>query len=100
MRVVTDALEAVIAFKLVVPEHDKVPNDPVPLADTLPNDPSPEHDTEPSVAAPRHVIEPNVPLDETDRAPLVEMFPNDPVPEQVRLSRLVVPCAVRFCVIV
>ena len=80
-----DALVAFIAFKVVVPGHDKVPNDPVPPADTLLNDPSPEDDNEPHDKVPRHVIEPKVPPNETDRSPLVEMDPNVPFPLQFRL---------------
>ena len=48
--------------KLVVPEHETGPNDPVPPHDTLPNDPRPEDDTEPDDKVPRHVAEPNVAL--------------------------------------
>ena len=63
-----DALVAVNAFKLVVPEHETVPNDPVPPHDTLLNDPRPEDDTEPHDKVPRHVAEPNVALLLTDNA--------------------------------
>ena len=66
VRVPTDVLVAVNAFKLVDPAHEMVPNDPVPPHDTLLNDPRPEDDTEPHDKVPRHVAEPNVAPLETD----------------------------------
>ena len=68
---------AVVTFVVETELNDPVPEQLIVGAETVPNDPVPEHLT----------VE-------------ADTVGNDPVPLHVRLCRLVVPCAVRFCVVV
>ena len=68
---------AVVRPVVVMELNDPAPEQLIMGAETAPNDPVPEHLT----------IE-------------ADTVGNDPVPLHVRLRRLVVPCAVRFCVVV
>ena len=77
VRLPVSVSPAVVRFVVETELNDPVPEQLILVAATVPNDPVPEHLT----------IE-------------ADTVGNDPVPLHVRLCRLVVPCAVRFCVVV